>query len=46
MEGMASSRLMTDREARVERLIDYLCDRLEEIFKEGGSTAIGRHSST
>lgn len=45
MEGMAASRLMTNREARVERLINYLADRLEEIFEEGESTAIGRHTN-
>ena len=45
MEGMAAGQLMTQREARVKRLLSYLSDRLEEIFEEGeGSTAIGRHS--
>lgn len=44
MEGLASSRLMTDRDARVKRLKNYLADRLEEIFKEGESTAFGRHT--
>jgi AcrR family transcriptional regulator len=46
MEGMAAGQLMTNRDARVKRLLSYLSDRLEEIFDEGeGSTAIGRHSS-
>ncbi|MCB1843556.1 MAG: TetR/AcrR family transcriptional regulator [Halioglobus sp.] len=44
MEGLASSRLMTNRVARVKRLKNYLADRLEEIFEEGGSSAIGRHT--
>jgi AcrR family transcriptional regulator len=45
MEGMAAGQLMTNRDARVKRLLSYLSDRLEEIFAEGeGSTAIGRHS--
>ena len=44
MEGMAVGQIVTNREARVARLLDYLADRLEEIFKEGGSTAMGRHS--
>jgi len=45
MEGLAASQLMTNREARVKRLINYLADRLEEIFEEGESSAIGRHSN-
>lgn len=45
MEGMATSTLMTDRKARVARLLNYLADRLEEIFEEGDSSAIGRHSA-
>ncbi len=45
MEGMAVGQMVGDREARVQRLLDYLADRLEEIFKEGGSGAIGRHSA-
>jgi AcrR family transcriptional regulator len=45
MEGMAASRLMTDREERVNRLLNYLADRLEEIFEEGESSAIGRHTN-
>ncbi|MDX1735338.1 MAG: TetR/AcrR family transcriptional regulator [Halioglobus sp.] len=44
MEGMAASRLMTDRERRVERLMNYLADRLEEIFEEGEGTVIERHT--
>ena len=44
MEGMAASRLMTDRTARVKRLTNYLADRLEEIFEEGDSSAVGRHT--
>tara|TARA_R110002072_G_scaffold201583_1_gene359310 strand:+ start:510 stop:1205 length:696 start_codon:yes stop_codon:yes gene_type:complete len=44
MEGLASSRLMTNRAARVKRMKNYLADRLEEIFEEGESTAFGRHT--
>jgi len=45
MEGMATSRLMTNRKARVKRAMNYLADRLEEIFEEGESSAIGRHTA-
>lgn len=45
MEGMAAGQLMTNREARVKRLLSYLADRLEEIFEEGEGSAIGRHSA-
>ena len=45
MEGMAVGQLVVNREVRVNRLMDYLVDRLEEIFEEGKSGAIGRHSS-
>ncbi|MEZ5571522.1 MAG: TetR/AcrR family transcriptional regulator [Halioglobus sp.] len=44
MEGMAAGQLMTNREQRVKRLLNYLADRLEEIFEEGEGSAIGRHS--
>ena len=46
MEGMAAGQLMTNREQRVKRLLSYLADRLEEIFEEGESTAMGRHSAS
>jgi len=45
MEGMAAGQLMADKEERVNRLLNYLADRLEEIFKQGENTAIGRHSA-
>lgn len=45
MEGMATSRLMTNRKARVKRTMNYLADRLEEIFEEGEGSAIGRHTT-
>jgi AcrR family transcriptional regulator len=45
MEGMATGQLMTNRDARVKRLLNYLADRLEEIFEEGDGTAMGRHST-
>ena len=44
MEGMAAGQLTTNREERVGRLLNYLADRLEEIFSEGEGSAIGRHS--
>ena len=44
MEGMAVGQLVTNRDERVGRLLDYLSDRLEEIFDESGVTAISRHS--
>jgi AcrR family transcriptional regulator len=45
MEGMATGQLMTNRDERVKRLLNYLSDRLEEIFEEGEGSAIGRHST-
>ena len=46
MEGMALGQLTVDRDKRIARLVDYLADRLEEIFEEGeSSTAIGRHAA-
>lgn len=46
MEGMAVSQIVSQKEKRVSRMIDYLGDRLEEIFHtadDGG--AIHRHSN-
>jgi hypothetical protein len=45
MEGMAVGQLTTDRKERIPILLDYLADRLEEIFGEGDSSAIARHSN-
>ena len=46
MEGMAVGELVVNRKERIKVLLDYLGDRLEEIFQDGeGSTAIGRHST-
>ncbi len=45
MEGMAVGQIGRDREKRINRLLDYLSDRLEEIFEEDNTSAIGRHSS-
>ena len=45
MEGMARGQLTRENKKRIPLLLDYLADRLEEIFEEGESTAIGRHSS-
>ena len=44
MEGMAVGQLVSQREERIQRMLNYLADRLEEIFEEGDSSAIGRHS--
>jgi len=46
MEGMAAGQLMTNRDERVARLMNYLGDRLEEIFEEEDGSAIGRHSTS
>ena len=46
MEGMANSDIVRPREKRVKRMMEYLGDRLEEIFHEGDEgAAINRHSS-
>ena len=46
MEGMAVSQIVSQREKRVNRMIDYLGDRLEEIFHaaDDDDGAIHRHS--
>jgi len=45
MEGMAVSQIVSQKEKRVNRMIDYLGDRLEEIFHiEDDDQAIHRHS--
>lgn len=45
MEGMAVSPIATKRRERVKRILDYLGDRLEEIFHEGDDdAAISRHA--
>lgn len=45
MEGMAVSQITGQKEQRIERMIRYLGDRLDEIFHEGISdTAIQRHA--
>ena len=44
MEGMALSQMTTNRKQRVRRMIDYLADRLKEIFEEGAGSAISRHT--
>jgi len=48
MEGMAVSQIVSQKEKRVQRMIGYLGDRLEEIFHEGDddSGAIHRHSNS
>ena len=46
MAGMAIDQLTVDRKKRIPLLLDYLADRLEEIFKEGDSSAIARHSTS
>jgi AcrR family transcriptional regulator len=46
MEGMAVSQIVSQREKRVNRMMDYLGDRLEEIFHAGDDEgAIHRHST-
>ncbi|MCX2980132.1 TetR/AcrR family transcriptional regulator [Halieaceae bacterium IMCC14734] len=46
MQGMAVSQIVSQKDARVSRMIDYLSDRLEEIFHAGDQdAAIHRHSS-
>jgi AcrR family transcriptional regulator len=44
MEGMALGQLSETSEQRIPKLLDYLADRLEEIFEESDSSAIARHS--
>jgi AcrR family transcriptional regulator len=46
MEGMAVSQITGQKEQRIQRLVSYLGDRLDEIFHEGVSgTAIQRHTA-
>lgn len=45
MEGMAVGQFGEDKDERINRLLDYLGDRLEEIFSDEGPTAISHHSS-
>lgn len=44
MQGMAFGQIKENREQRVRQMIDYLSNRLEEIFEESGSTAATRHT--
>ncbi len=46
MEGMALGQLTVDRKQRIPKLLDYLGDRLEEIFEDSDSSAIGRHTNS
>lgn len=46
MEGMAVAQIVSQKEQRVERMIRYLGDRLEEIFHASDQdTAIHRHTA-
>ena len=46
MEGMAVSQIVGQREQRIQRMIDYLGDRLDEIFHAADAgDAIHRHSA-
>ena len=46
MEGMALGQLTKDRSKRIPMLLDYLADRLDEIFEDvGNSSAIARHAN-
>ena len=44
MEGMATGQLATNRKERLRRMMNYLADRLEEIFDEEEDSAISRHT--
>ena len=45
MEGMALGQLTIDRSKRIPMMLDYLADRLDEIFDDAGeSSAIARHA--
>lgn len=44
MEGMAVSMMVSSNKERTKRMLDYLADRLEEIFQEAGPSVIGRHA--
>ncbi len=44
MEGMAVGQPGGKQKERVARMMDYLADRLEEIFEDENSSAISRHS--
>ncbi|MFV8783148.1 TetR/AcrR family transcriptional regulator [Microbulbifer sp. SA54] len=46
MEGMAVGQFGMNRDKRVKRLLDYLGDRLEEIFSDTGPSAIAQHSKS
>jgi AcrR family transcriptional regulator len=45
LEGMAVSQIVSQRDERIQRVLDYLGDRLEEIFHEGDGAAIRRHAA-
>jgi AcrR family transcriptional regulator len=46
MEGMAVGQLVVNRDERIKGLMNYLADRLEEIFQDGEpSSAFDRHSA-
>ena len=46
MEGMAVSQIVTRRKQRQKRLMNYLADRLEEIFhSDEQDSAIHRHTT-
>ena len=45
MEGMAVTQIVRQRDKRIKRVLNYLGDRLEEIFHEGeDDAAINRHA--
>lgn len=44
MEGMAQEQLTVDNKKRIPLLLDYLADRLEEIFEDSAASAVGRHT--
>ncbi len=45
MEGMARGQLTAGQSSRIPSLLNYLAYRLEEIFKEGDSSAAARHAA-
>ncbi len=44
MEGMARGQLTASDSERIPALLDYLADRLEEIFEDGDASAVARHA--
>lgn len=45
MEGMANGQVVTNRDARIERQLDYLAICVEDIFNDDGTTEISKYFS-